>query len=77
LYDFFANVKPKPSYRFAAGASGFAKRRAQQQQQQQKGMSMTDAYCGHQVGEDAYFVRHDALSVGDGVGGWINTEGNI
>lgn len=72
LYDFFANVKPKPSYRFVAGASGFAKRRSQQQ----KVMPGTDAYCGHQVGEDAYFVRHDALSVGDGVGGWVNTEGN-
>ncbi|KAI8330476.1 phosphatase 2C-like domain-containing protein [Chlamydoabsidia padenii] len=69
LYDFFANVKPKPCYRLSAGASGFAKRRSQPQQH------ASVAYCGHQVGEDAYFVRHDALSVGDGVGGWINTQG--
>ncbi|ORZ23307.1 phosphatase 2C-like domain-containing protein [Absidia repens] len=67
LYDFFANVKPKPSYRFASGAAGFAKHRPQQQ-------PTSDAYCGHQVGEDAYFLRHDSLSVGDGVGGWVNTD---
>ncbi|KAI8084842.1 phosphatase 2C-like domain-containing protein [Halteromyces radiatus] len=68
LYDFFANVKPKPSYRFTSGASGYAKRRVQQP-------TTTEAYCGHQVGEDAYFLRHDSLSVADGVGGWINTKG--
>ena len=29
-------------------------------------------YFAHQVGEDAYFIRPDALGVADGVGGWAS-----
>lgn len=29
-------------------------------------------YLAHQVGEDAYFIRPDALGVADGVGGWAS-----
>jgi hypothetical protein len=33
-------------------------------------------YSSTQVGDDAYFKRHDALGVADGVGGWRTHKGN-
>ncbi|KAI9012131.1 phosphatase 2C-like domain-containing protein [Phycomyces nitens] len=65
LIDFFAksNEKSKPSYVFAHGAAGFAK----------KGRPVLEDrgdYRSVQVGEDAYFQRVDGLGVADGVGGW-------
>ncbi|KAF9357766.1 hypothetical protein BGX26_003117 [Mortierella sp. AD094] len=60
------------NYVFAHGASGFAKNTG-------KAPTLTPeedrAYHSVQVGEDSYFVRHDALGVADGVGGWSNTTG--
>ncbi|KAG0004679.1 hypothetical protein BGZ80_009673 [Entomortierella chlamydospora] len=60
------------NYVFAHGASGFAKNPG-------KVPTLTPeedrAYHSVQVGEDSYFVRHDALGVADGVGGWSNTTG--
>lgn len=34
-------------------------------------------YSSTQVGDDAYFKRHDALGVADGVGGWRTHKGKI
>ncbi|KAF9963350.1 hypothetical protein BGZ65_004119, partial [Modicella reniformis] len=60
------------NYVFAHGASGFAKNPG-------KAPTLTPeedrAYFSVQVGEDAYFRRHDALGVADGVGGWCGTTG--
>jgi hypothetical protein len=59
---------------FAHGASGFAKNPG-------KAPTLTPeedrAYFSVQVGEDAYFRRHDALGVADGVGGWCGTTGKL
>ncbi|KAI8912129.1 phosphatase 2C-like domain-containing protein [Entophlyctis helioformis] len=33
------------------------------------------AYLSMQAGEDAYFSRHDAMGVADGVGGWAEVPG--
>ncbi|KAI8140827.1 phosphatase 2C-like domain-containing protein [Fennellomyces sp. T-0311] len=68
LFDFFAAAKPKPSYLFASGATGFAKRGRSTH-------GASEHYQSTQVGEDAYFVRADALGVADGVGGWAGTLG--
>ncbi|KAF7732522.1 hypothetical protein EC973_003269 [Apophysomyces ossiformis] len=67
IYDFFSQPKPKPSFNFAYGAAGIAKRGRQTQS--------NECYQSIQVGEDAYFYRSDALGVADGVGGWIGTAG--
>ena len=75
LFDFFASTKPKPSYLFSAGATGFAKRRGTQQPQKQQYDPFEQSYQSTQVGEDAYFIRSDALGVADGVGGWTGTLG--
>jgi hypothetical protein len=34
-------------------------------------------YSSVQVGDDAYFKRHDALGVADGVGGWRTHKGKV
>ena len=64
--------KTRHNYVFAYGASGFAKNPG-------KASTLTPeedrAYFSVQVGEDAYFSRHDALGVADGVGGWKGTTG--
>ncbi|KAI8381599.1 phosphatase 2C-like domain-containing protein [Radiomyces spectabilis] len=70
VVDFFANecTKSKPSYVFAHGASGFAKRG------RNVPYPSDDYYYSVQIGEDAYFRRPDALGVADGVGGWKGTK---
>ncbi|KAL0076896.1 phosphatase 2C-like domain-containing protein [Phycomyces blakesleeanus] len=71
MIDFFATQKPKPSYCFSHGASGHAKRGRQTKTIQD------NYYKSRQVGEDALFLRHDAIGVADGVGGWSeNTPGS-
>ncbi|KAI8059954.1 phosphatase 2C-like domain-containing protein [Gilbertella persicaria] len=73
MFDFFAQSKPKPSFKLGHGAAGFAKRR-------QKSISVHtfNSYTsmGAQVGEDAYFRRSDAIGVADGIGGWSETAGS-
>lgn len=60
-----------PYYTLNHGASGFAK--------SDKAPTSTpeeDAlYTSVQVGDDAYFLRRDALGVADGVGGWRKHAG--
>lgn len=66
--------KTRHHYVFAHGASGFPKNPG-------KAPTLTPeedrAYFSVQVGEDAYFRRHDALGVADGVGGWCGTTGKF
>ncbi|KAI8367984.1 phosphatase 2C-like domain-containing protein [Choanephora cucurbitarum] len=73
MFDFFAQTKPKPSFKFGHGATGFAKRRANQ-----VAIHTFNSYTsvGAQIGEDAYFRRSDAIGVADGIGGWSNTAGS-
>ncbi|KAG0742059.1 hypothetical protein G6F57_006539 [Rhizopus arrhizus] len=66
LFDYFAHPKQAPSYTFLHGASGFAKKPSYTTPDTKK----RDHYLSTQVGEDAYFIRSDALGVADGVGGW-------
>lgn len=80
LFDFFSKsyAKPIPSYIFAHGASGFAKRRTRYTTpDHQKKQLQNEHYYSIQIGEDAYFRRSDALGVADGVGGWGGVSGNI
>ncbi|KAI8081863.1 phosphatase 2C-like domain-containing protein [Gilbertella persicaria] len=58
----------RPSFVFAHGASGFAKRQRYTTPDTHKYNSQH--YYSIQIGEDAYFRRSDALGVADGVGGW-------
>jgi hypothetical protein len=82
LLDFFSKsyAKPVPSYIFAHGASGFAKRRNRYTTPDNMMNKLTSVdnehYCSIQIGEDAYFRRSDALGVADGVGGWADVSGN-
>lgn len=77
LFDFFSKsyAKPIPSYIFAHGASGFAKRRTRYTTPDNKTRIDNEHYYSIQIGEDAYFRRSDALGVADGVGGWAGVSG--
>lgn len=75
LLNFFSKsyAKPVPSYIFAHGASGFAKRQRYTTPDLNK--NRNEHYYSIQIGEDAYFRRSDALGVADGVGGWTGVSG--
>ncbi|KAI9008464.1 phosphatase 2C-like domain-containing protein [Phycomyces nitens] len=76
MIDFFdpaLSTTPRP-FTLHHGVSGYAKRG--------KSINSTitteqdeSAYSSLQFGDDAYFKRHDALGVADGVGGWRNRKG--
>ncbi|GAA5813107.1 hypothetical protein MFLAVUS_006576 [Mucor flavus] len=78
LFDFFSKsiAKPTPSYIFAHGASGFAKRRHRYTTPDNKQFinKNNEHYYSIQIGEDAYFRRSDAIGVADGVGGWTGVS---
>jgi hypothetical protein len=78
LLDFFSKTyaKPVPSYIFAHGASGFAKRQRYTTPDSKLNNETKERYYSTQIGEDAYFRRSDALGVADGVGGWAGVSGN-
>jgi hypothetical protein len=77
LLDFFSQsyAKPVPSYIFAHGASGFAKRQRYTTPDSKQNNETKEQYYSTQIGEDAYFRRSDALGVADGVGGWAGVSG--
>lgn len=77
LLDFFSKsyAKPVPSYIFAHGASGFAKRQRYTTPDSKLNNGTKEQYYSTQIGEDAYFRRADALGVADGVGGWAGVSG--
>lgn len=77
LLNFFSKsyAKPVPSYIFAHGASGFAKRQRYTTPDLNK--NRNEHYYSIQIGEDAYFRRSDAIGVADGVGGWQGVSGKL
>ena len=38
--------------------------------------SLQDGSQAVQVGEDAYFIRENAMGIADGVGGWAKSRGS-
>ncbi|KAJ6568341.1 hypothetical protein DFH09DRAFT_918021 [Mycena vulgaris] len=61
-----------PRYTLDVGAYGIPKRC---HRPHQRGLhTQTDAPLAVQVGEDAYFVRENAMGVADGVGGWARVK---
>ena len=58
-------------YSLSLGVAGFPKK--------DKTIEPIDdlTYSSIQVGDDAYFKRHDALGVADGVGGWRTHKGKF
>lgn len=67
-------VSPKPRrstpyYRLLPAVHGLPKPRL-------RALPSTDdsLHFAHQIGEDAYFIRPDALGVADGVGGWASQK---
>ena len=58
-----------PYYRLLPAVHGLPKPRP-------RALPSTDdsLHLAHQVGEDAYFIRPDALGVADGVGGWASQK---
>ncbi|KAJ7623759.1 phosphatase 2C-like domain-containing protein [Roridomyces roridus] len=61
-------------YTLEVGAYGIPKRHHHPQQQRSLHLQATDAPLAVQVGEDAYFVRENAMGVADGVGGWAKVK---
>lgn len=59
-------------YTLNLGVSGYPKSGKQPSETQQQDDLV---YSSAQVGDDAYFKRHDALGVADGVGGWRSHKG--
>ncbi|KAJ6457405.1 hypothetical protein C8R47DRAFT_1180924 [Mycena vitilis] len=62
-----------PRYTLDVGAYGIAKR-GQRVRALHTRAEQTDAPLAVQVGEDAYFVRENAMGVADGVGGWARVK---
>jgi hypothetical protein len=62
------NLPPKPSPPKAL------KKGSKVQETSSHETSKKEELFSKQVGEDAYFVRQDALGVADGVGGWITVQ---
>ncbi|KAI9496170.1 phosphatase 2C-like domain-containing protein [Zychaea mexicana] len=73
VIDFFdpALASQPPYFTLKHGAAGYAKSDKKPTTSPQE-----DAiYSSIQIGDDAYFKRHDALGVADGVGGWRKHAG--
>lgn len=60
-------------YTLNFGVSGYPKRGKPTEQPDEQ----QPVYSSVQVGDDAYFKRHDALGVADGVGGWCTHKGKV
>lgn len=72
VIDFFHPSLSSNSIRYSLnlGVSGYPKRGKVTEQPEDH-----TVYSSVQVGDDAYFKRHDALGVADGVGGWRTHKG--
>lgn len=79
-------LRPHPKrqrtrYHLDVGAYGIAKRRSRTRNDGSRpsslsaGTSSEDLHLASAVGEDAYFVRENAMGVADGVGGWSRVRG--
>ncbi|KAJ7147598.1 hypothetical protein C8R43DRAFT_1108260 [Mycena crocata] len=73
-----ASRRRGPRYTLDVGAYGIPKRGHRGVRglvgATQQGQERTDAPLAVQVGEDAYFVRDNAMGVADGVGGWARVK---
>ena len=69
--DFKVNPPYKKSYIFKYGAAAAPKNPCVPRKVVSEGSGLSV-----QAGEDAYLVRHDALGVADGVGGWSAMKSN-
>ncbi|KAL1915895.1 uncharacterized protein VTP21DRAFT_6283 [Calcarisporiella thermophila] len=72
VFDYFDKSSTRYNFVFAHGAAGIPKR---PKKVEVKGATLEPfagggEFLSIQVGEDAYFCRHDSLGVADGVGGW-------
>ncbi|KAJ7663857.1 hypothetical protein DFH06DRAFT_1471007 [Mycena polygramma] len=63
-----------PRYTLDVGAYGIPKRGHRVRALHTHAEVQTDAPLAVQVGEDAYFVRENAMGVADGVGGWARVK---
>lgn len=68
-----ASKRSRLTYHLDSGAYGIPKRRAHTHVAHAHNTHMPDLNLAVQVGEDAYFLRPDAMGVADGVGGWSRT----
>lgn len=70
--------KRGPRYQLDVGAYGIAKKRpGHGSKQPESPFETEDLGLSVQVGEDAYFVRDNAMGVADGVGGWAKRRGGM
>lgn len=74
--------RPRKRYHLDVGAFGIPKRTSrnidpasEDAHSQARGLQQEDLSLAVQVGEDAYFIRENAMGVADGVGGWSRTRG--
>ncbi|KAI8331197.1 phosphatase 2C-like domain-containing protein [Chlamydoabsidia padenii] len=67
-----ATKERRPDYKFAHGASGFAKRR--QHNKRRPYHPPKQRLYSEQMGEDAFFRRSDSFGISDGVGGWSGSK---
>lgn len=66
--------KHKPKYQFYVGAYGIPKKCDPSTRRRPIPQSEDDMGLAVQIGEDAYFIRDDAMGVADGVGGWAKAR---
>ncbi|KAJ7302931.1 phosphatase 2C-like domain-containing protein [Mycena albidolilacea] len=69
-----AHRRRGPRYTLDVGAYGIPKRGHRVRGLHARHEPATDAPLAVQVGEDAYFVRENAMGVADGVGGWARVK---
>jgi hypothetical protein len=69
-----AHRRRGPRYTLDVGAYGIPKRGHRVRGLHARHEPTTDAPLAVQVGEDAYFVRENAMGVADGVGGWARVK---
>jgi len=62
--------KQKQRYQLDVGAYGIPKNTRLQRRSLHTAAAHDDAHLAVGVGEDAYFIRNNAMGVADGVGGW-------
>jgi hypothetical protein len=61
-------------YTLDVGAYGMPKRRGNGGSRTESHSEQEHSSLSVQVGEDAYFVRGNAMGVADGVGGWARSK---
>ncbi|KAI8903414.1 phosphatase 2C-like domain-containing protein [Powellomyces hirtus] len=72
IFEIFEKSQPttRRTFQFAHAASAMPKN-----PKRRVALETADEFLSVQVGEDAYFMRSDAMGVADGVGGWSQYKG--